>query len=379
MQKKHLFVYTSGRRKRIEQRDDGTVASDFLYGYSSWKSHGVDAEYIESNDISHNYLSFRYWKLRKNNNSFARNLGIGNRSHFFVGCLGYLNQFDNIIATTDSIALGLLKFKESGELRASVCFLNMGLGGVLDRLSRQNHSKYTYYKSRLSVLLPHCENIISVGKGESVYLRREFEEISNKLIFLPFGIDAEFWRPPEGVTQCFESPQILFAGNDLNRDYKLILEIARRRQDLNFVFATSRLQSIDCPPNVKLLRGHLSTDVVTDLDMRKLYWESSMVLVLLNETLQPSGQTVSLQAMASGCPVVITETSGLWDPEVIVDDECCVYVEQGNIESVMNRMDQLLTDNFYRSSIVSKARETVLKHYQAIQFSDQLLRIVNNS
>ena len=41
-----------------------------------------------------------------------------------------------------------------------------------------------------------------------------------------------------------------------------------------------------------------------------------MTIIPLKNSIQPSGQSVALQSMACGTPVVITETFGFWDKKL---------------------------------------------------------------
>ena len=46
---------------------------------------------------------------------------------------------------------------------------------------------------------------------------------------------------------------------------------------------------------------------------------------LLKNVFQPSGYSVTLQAMACGKPVILTKTRGLWAPEIFVNFKNCIF------------------------------------------------------
>ena len=51
-----------------------------------------------------------------------------------------------------------------------------------------------------------------------------------------------------------------------------------------------------------------------DLQLREIYNRSEIVVETpLKNVYQPSGYSVVLRAMASGCAVVLTDFKGLWD------------------------------------------------------------------
>jgi hypothetical protein len=56
------------------------------------------------------------------------------------------------------------------------------------------------------------------------------------------------------------------------------------------------------------------SDSISDVDLRRMYNAARAVVVPLKDVHQPSGQSVTLQAMSCGRPVVLTKTRGLWAP-----------------------------------------------------------------
>ena len=48
-------------------------------------------------------------------------------------------------------------------------------------------------------------------------------------------------------------------------------------------------------------------------DAIKICTKAYLTIIPLNNTLQPSGQSVALQSMSVGTPVLITKTIGFWD------------------------------------------------------------------
>jgi len=66
---------------------------------------------------------------------------------------------------------------------------------------------------------------------------------------------------------------------------------------------------------VELLSGDWKESILSDIEIRKLIQKSRLVILPLKKTFQPSGQSVALQTMACGKPVIISKTDGFWDPE----------------------------------------------------------------
>ena len=56
----------------------------------------------------------------------------------------------------------------------------------------------------------------------------------------------------------------------------------------------------------------LERSVLTDTELKEIYEKSRITIIPLKQTLQPSGQSVAMQSMLIGTPVIISEIDGLW-------------------------------------------------------------------
>ena len=56
---------------------------------------------------------------------------------------------------------------------------------------------------------------------------------------------------------------------------------------------------------------------IDDLELRNIYQNAKLTIIPLKDSLQPSGQSVALQSIACGTPVIITHTSGFWDKKTL--------------------------------------------------------------
>ena len=60
-------------------------------------------------------------------------------------------------------------------------------------------------------------------------------------------------------------------------------------------------------------------------DLRRLYNSAAAVIAPLKDVHQPSGYSVTLQAMSCGKPVILSNIKGLWDRELLIDCENCLW------------------------------------------------------
>ena len=375
---KILFLYTSGRRDRINKISYGEAPREFLYGYTDFKEAGMDVDYVETDFFYPKWFNRQYWTLKRNNQKFADHLGIGNRSHLFINRIEDFNNYDTLIATTDSIALGLAYHGKNGILDADIIYINMGLAGSLYNLKKRKNGNFRQYKKQCEMLIDHCKSIVSLGKAEFQFFIEEYPHLAEKFIFIPFGVDVDFWTPTDSLSN-HSGRFILFVGNDLNRDYDLLLKIAESCPDNNFKFVTSRLKQRQCPNNVTVIDGSLKKYSLSDVELRKLYHRAQMIILPLEETLQPSGQSVALQAMACGKPVIITRTSGLWDPLVLHHNKNLILINKDSAEGFISYIKNSKKIQVEMQDISIAARKTVKNHYRSNVFSDNLMKLIHGT
>ncbi len=128
----------------------------------------------------------------------------------------------------------------------------------------------------------------------------------DRVSFLPFGIDAEFWsyeRPSAGP------PVIVSVGNDRDRDPETLfaaLDIIIK--SVPDVRALVQSDTTSTPP-----KGVEMFSRVTHEKLRTIYQGSTLVMVATKPNLHVSGMTVALEAMATGRPVVMSDTPGMRD------------------------------------------------------------------
>ena len=110
--------------------------------------------------------------------------------------------------------------------------------------------------------------------------------------------------------------------------------------------------------------------------MLELYRECSGVLVLLNQTVQPSGQTVALQGMSCECPVILTATKGLWDPTNILTTENCILVKPNSKKDVVSAIQDIGSNPGKYAELGRRARSTVVEKYSAERFAETMWELL---
>ena len=120
------------------------------------------------------------------------------------------------------------------------------------------------------------------------------------------------------------------------------------------------------PPSrgaLEIIAGDWSRQILSDAEVRDLFRGALFVILPLTDTIQPSGQSACLQAMACGKAVAISDIVGLFDRSALVDGETCVLMPPGSVSGLGERVEGLLGDSARAEAIGRRARAAVEEHF----------------
>ena len=72
-----------------------------------------------------------------------------------------------------------------------------------------------------------------------------------------------------------------------------------------------------------------------------MYKKALITIIPLKDSFQPSGQSVCLQSMCVGTPVLISKTKGVWDTNLFKDQEN-IYFADNSISDWSQKIDKIL-------------------------------------
>ena len=284
-----------------------------------------------------------------------------------------LTKTEKLIITNDRLALSILPFLllVKSYKKIEIYVIVMGLFSK----KRDAFITKTIQNFLIKILLKISNNLIFLGKGEIRFAENTFPKYSKKFKFLPFSIDTNFWEQQDiDVTL---NKKILFIGNDGNRDYDLFLKIAEAYPEIPFTCITNNINKSQVPKNCRLISGNWNESLLTDDEIRNYYAESRIVIIPLKETFQPSGQSVSLQSMSSGVPVIISKTEGFWDTELFLNKKNIVFVDDNSLEGWKKTIDNIYEDNETLNYISVNAKTRVSRYLNLDAFNTKLEKILN--
>lgn len=214
-------------------------------------------------------------------------------------------------------------------------------------------------------LVGRSAGIVTIGEKERDSLQALFPELAHRIIYLPYGVDCDFFKPIEGV----EQGGILGVGVDSGRDYRTLFEATQH-------FETPILIAGD-PGRVKGVRYPIPASVqvrrFAPKDMIMEYAKASAVVIPLDisgRTNDAMGCSSLVEAMAMGKTVVVTRTPTTES-----------YIEHGvngflvppkDPDALREVIKTILSDSDLRQRVGQRAREWVIQNCDADRNANRL-------
>ena len=353
------FIFSDGRRKRWVNKNYSP--SEFFYGFKELSSICKNISFIEERDIGmkpkKSLLSIFFRKL----SFFSYNIPF-EMIYGFLKTKKFREFSDNdvLIATTNGIGLTLAFAQKLGFLKCNLVLIAMGLLPKYSGLIRILLYKYIFSEA----------NIVVISIEEKNFLKKIMPK--KYIQYIPFGVDNNFWNAKKIK---IKEEYILAIGNDNSRDWKTLIDSWDHSLP-TLKIVTSKTLNTD-KNNIHIIKGDWKENFLTDEQILSLYNGSKFVVIPLIETIQPSGQSVCLQAMACEKPVIISNISGLWDHSKLVHKENIMLVKPEN-PSLLNRsINELLSDNILYWKLAKNGRELVDKIYNVEKMSLYLKDYLN--
>jgi glycosyltransferase involved in cell wall biosynthesis len=221
-----------------------------------------------------------------------------------------------------------------------------------------------------TVFLLRRMHAVLYGKGELAPLLQRAPTLGPRVHVNAFGVDTAFWAPaPEPAAR-----EVLAIGNDGHRDWETLVMAAADIPARVRVF-TRHPKPAGLPANVSWAEADWHRQLLSDADVRELYRNAAAVVVPVKNVPQPSGQSVTLQAMACGRPVVLSRTRGLWRPETLHDGVNVQLVPPSDAAALAAAVRDLLDDPARAHQVGAEAREGVLRDASVHGYAARLERI----
>lgn len=274
-----------------------------------------------------------------------------------------LEGYDVVVGTATEVSFGLAIWNSLGLLRKPLVGIMLGavsfpIGSELRRLITAS-------------MFVHMHSVL-FSDAEEAEIRKRFKTEFSGVSIGWFGVDEKFWVPPEDIT---ERSGILSVGNDGRRDYDTLLKAAEIMPDHEFTILTRFEAPKGLPCNVRWRCLNGPENYLPIKELLPLYQSSQCVVLPLKESLQPSGQSVAMQAMMCGAPVVITKTQGWWGSDVIRDGKEVRLVSPENPEELAAAIKASISPD----SLLAGRNALLAAKWTAEGFAERLAAVIERA
>ena len=361
---KLIYIFQNGRKDRLNNKE---FPKEFFYGYQWVSKKFKNSEIIEFSKNRNSKVVY----------SISRMLEKLSGLPFFLDKIMKKENYkkfkdaDLIIMTNQRVAFSSFPYLILNKMtkKSKTGVFIMGLFDVVHK----NIIKNTLRRINIYIFMKLADKLLFLSLGEYEFVSRSHKKFKNKIEFLPFPVDTKFW---ESSQKLLDNKNILFIGNDGKRDYEFVIELAKEMQDYKFTFITSKILKEQIKyPNIKLINGDWGQEILSDIEIRDFYHDSFLTLIPLNKSLQPSGQSVALQSISCGTPVLITETDGFWQPELFKHKKNILFMKENNISAWKELINECASDKDLYNDLIKNGKETIIKNYQLDEFNLKLEKI----
>ncbi len=349
------YIFKEGRKNRIRNAKSN-FPSEFFYGYVELIALGYKVRFFEEVELGfrlkNKYFNSGLILLSKILFNLPINMLFG-----FIFSGGYRKLYGShtIVATTNAVGICLAISKKFGLLKNNIIFINMGLFS-----KKQGLVKTYFYKKVLQNI-----KMLSLSKFERDFLANQFN--SKNIHYLPFGVDKSFWKNNNSKKN---NSYILSIGGDLARDWNLLINSWQINFPLLKIVSPNKISSTK--NNIQIISSNWHDEKLSDLQIKEIISNSLFVIIPLKETIQPSGQSFCLQAMACGKAVLISDIQGIWDRSLLKHNENVFLVKPSEKDSLINGIKTLMKDNYLRSKLEINGRKLIEDKLNSYEMVDTL-------
>jgi len=368
----YCFVYFNGRKDKLS--DNMQRADEFYYGYHHIRSKGFKVKILEfANEEPINYFLYRFLRLVQ-----YIFLKVFKFQYDFAGIIKpnnwkILKNSENIILTNNRIAHSILPFLVFSKFSKNKPKFTVLAMGMFNSSSDKKYVLKVHYILH-KLMIRNVDRLVFIGEPEYNFALKKYPEFKNKIQFIPFGIDTEFWKKQKNNFE--KNDYVLFIGNDSKRDFDFLKTLINKFEKIEFVVVTenSNFQNIK-NSNVTVFKGSWNKDLIDDIYLRELYTNAKMTIVPLQETLQPSGQSVALQSMSTETPVIITKTRGFWKENDFEHLKNIYFVKNNNLNEWGDAINFIFENKELVNKITKNGRKLVSSKYSSKSFNNTLFNL----
>jgi len=360
------YVFSGNRKERFLRKDFEAI--EFFYGLNIFNNDKYNLEIIEPKTTK--FLGKGILKLIDTFFKKVINLPVYMFEYYSFKNIKILIQTNKLVlineSTFCSLAPLLLLLKIFKKI--DVYVFSMGLYSKKLKFPKLKKIHYIFIK----LFAFTTNNVFFLGEGEYKKALSIHPNFHNKYVLFPFSIDTYFWK--EKKISIKDRNEVLFVGNDGNRDPELLLKIIEHFKNIKFnvvsnlePFTNSKLK------NLNLFKGSFGSKDLKDSQLRDLYNNARLIILPLKNSYQPSGQSVTLQAMSCGRSVVISKTEGFWDTKNFKNKEHLFFVEKNDLSGWISELNKIYNNDEIIEQIEHAGKVLVESSFTLKEFENKLV------
>jgi hypothetical protein len=350
-----VVVFSKGGRElRLERIGrGGEVPREFFYGYFDLAAAGLSATMMSSAGAVPGRLGAAADLVER---GFARMVKLGARPLSARLAADWTDGAKVVVSFTDGFSLSLgLGFPRGNDRPVLIG----GFHGLSDLEARAAAPARRLVRALIRRALARLDHVFCFGPADREVAIQRYGLDPARSSVIRFGVDTDFWRPlPEAAVEDV----VIAIGQDPNRDFDL-LAAAPGGHPTRIV--TRRAVNIPGgASHVTVTSGDFyGASSMSDEDLRRAYNMALAVVVPLKDVWQPTGYSVTLQAMSCGRPVILSRIRGLWSPDLLRDGENCLLVPPGDASALGQAIGRVRADPGLAARLGERARATALQHF----------------
>ena len=347
------YVYSSSQRALEEQWQAGLIPDTPLHGRPYMAEHGIAATWASAPGAAvaqrlppplrqalwHGRIVLPVWRARRS----------------------------DVLFTYLGLAPGLFRSALPKRPRSRLVLFAVNWQTAVFR-----HSGVTARAWRLAI--EAAEAVVCLAEAQRDALLAAGGARPEQMHVVRFGGDSEYFSPARRYAEKAPRPLVLAVGRDGGRDYATFMAAVDGLDvDALVVAAPRNLGDVArVPPNVEVRLD------VTFAELRDLYARANVVVISVQPDGYPhgsdcSGQTVLLDAMAMGCPVVISERA--WVHEYVTDGDTALVVPPREPEALRSAIEALVHDDGVASQLGGRGRAVLEAELTSRHFAAGLARV----
>lgn len=329
-----LFLYNGERSTAYQKVKDGEGHSAGFWGMIHLPDYGVDAEFVEFEQfVSPNVARF----LRK---YIFRNI-------YFVHILFFFKFFSYDIIFTSSAFGTQLLHAFLGIKRPIWVMHDFSITGLIGQGVTRKQRLFKW-------LVERSGGVVTVGREETDKLKVLFPALNNKITYIPFGVDLDFFKPQDVP----ENGTIFAVGFDPDRDWESLIK-AVSGTSLQVVIATRATRLAHLLP----LPQNVTQKTFTQKELIDEYARASIVVIPMDTRKgvnDAMGCSTLFEALSMGKAIVATDTHTF--ASYIETEKNGVLVPERDVLALRSALTRLMNDVELRTHLGAYARRYAEEH-----------------